>query len=273
MNGNHWQGKILGMLGGGNMAEALIRGILSAKLMQPSDIVVVDPQPARRQAIANLGCRTESHPHAILVADFLLMAIKPQQFRQATQELGVHLSPKALVASIAAGVPLRVIEGLFPSKCRVIRVMPNTPLLLGMGVSVLAKGSHATHIDMAMAKQLFGCAGRAYEVEENLLDAVTALSGSGPAYLFRFAEALIRGGEALGLSSDLARELTTGMLRGSAEMLAATPDPTLLRERVTSPGGTTAAALEVFEAHNLEEMVKEAMAAAKRRGAELGREA
>ncbi len=273
MHNSSWLGKTLGVLGGGNMAEAIVRGVLAAGLVPAADIAVYDPLAARRELFAGLGCRAADAAREVAGADFLLLAVKPQTFREAVGGLGDGPGPGTVVASIIAGVPIRAIEALFPPGCRVVRVMPNTPLLIGRGVSALARGGNAGAADLAMARQLFACAGQAFEVEERHMDAVTALSGSGPAYLFRFAEALIAAGEKLGLAPELSRDLAVGTLRGAAEMLAANPDPALLRQRVTSPGGTTAAALRVFDEGDFAGLVAEALAAAERRGAELGKKA
>ncbi len=268
-----WSGKSLGFAGGGNMAEALVKGIIGANLLPSQHIAVYDPLPTRRVLFANLGCQPVESIHSVMQADVVLLAMKPQNLREAVAEVSREYRPATLLISIAAGIGTRVIEQTLPEGARVIRVMPNTPLLVGKGMSGLAKGSAASAADMQMALSLFSCSGTAVEVEERLLDSVTALSGSGPAYLFLFAEALIAAGVKLGLTPALAKQLTITMLNGSAEMLSQYQDPALLRQQVTSPGGTTAAALAVFEKRDFAGMVAEALAAANARSIELGRDA
>ncbi len=267
-----WRGKLLGIIGGGNMAEALVRGVITAGLVAAYRVIAYDPLPARRQVFADLGCLAAESVRDTLNADVILLATKPQNLREAVGGLSGAIRPGTLFISIAAGIGTQAIEKLLPSGTRVIRVMPNTPLLVGQGMSALARGSAAGQEDMELALELFACAGKAVEVRENLLDSVTALSGSGPAYFFRFAEALIAGGVALGMSPSLSKELTIAMLKGSAEMLERYQDPALLRERVTSPGGTTAAALKVFEDRDFAAMIAEALSAASRRSVELGQQ-
>ncbi len=263
--------KRLGVIGGGNMAEALARGVIRAALLPPEAIIVHDILPERRAVFAALGCAAAETAAETLAADLVLLATKPQKAEEALS--GLAFGESRLLVSIAAGVPCARLEGWIGGKPRVVRVMPNTPLLVGMGASALARGRHATAEDLAAALALFASCGAAVEVPEDKLDAVTALSGSGPAYLFRFAEALRNGGEALGLSPELAAKLTAATLRGAAEMLERFGDPETLRKNVTSPGGTTAAALAVLDKGNFERLVAAALMAARDRGAELGRNA
>lgn len=268
----HYTDKTLGVLGGGNMAEAIIRGVLDADLLPAARITVYDPLPARRAVFAALGCAAPDDACAAARADVVLTAVKPQVYRAAVGAVAAALAPQALVVSIAAGVPCRTIEALLPAGTRVIRVMPNTPLLAGCGMSCLARGTHATQDDMACALELFACAGTALETNESAMDAVTALSGSGPAYIFRFAEALMAGGEQIGLTPDQARLLTIKTLSGAAAMLERTQDAATLRRNVTSPGGTTAAALRVLDDADLMGTAARALAAARDRSIELGRD-
>ena len=264
-----WNDKRLGVIGGGNMAEALLRGVISSGLLPPASIAVFDPLPERRKVFAELGCLAAGSASEVLKCDVILLATKPQGVRDALA--GVELTGRQLLVSILAGVPTAVLEGLLPHGSRVVRVMPNTPLLVGMGMSGLAGGANADANDMALALSLFAAGGDAAEVGEGDLDAVTALSGSGPAYVFRFAESLMEGGEKLGLEPELARRLAIGTLRGAAEMLARDGDAVELRRRVTSPGGTTAAALDVLERGDFAGLVARALRAACERSVELGR--
>ena len=270
---NTWSGKRLGMIGAGNMAEALVRGVTAFGLLPASMIEAYDPLSKRRDLLASLGCGVSDTPEKAAASDVVLFAVKPETVRAAASVVRQHLRPGALVISIAAGVPLRVLASQLPEGSRLIRVMPNTPLLVGYGMSALARGPGVDDANFRLAQSLFSSAGNAVEVDESLLDAVTALSGSGPAYLFRFAEALEAGGVALGLGPELARTLTATTLRGAAEMLVRGGDPAELRQNVTSPGGTTAAALEALDGGGFAGLVSKALLAAKRRGEELGRDA
>lgn len=261
--------KQLGVIGGGNMAEAIVRGVIAAGALRPSSVVVYDILPARRAVFTALGCVAAEAAREAAACEVVLLAVKPQMAEAAVR--GLAIREDQLLVSIAAGIPCSRLEGWLGAHARVVRVMPNTPLLVGMGASALARGTNATAEDMAAAMTLFASCGFATEVTEDKLDAVTALSGSGPAYLFRFAEALQKGAEDLGLEPSLAAELTAAMLRGSAEMLQRLGNPAKLREQVTSPGGTTAAALRVLNGRGFEKLVGDALAAARDRSIELGR--
>lgn len=252
------------------MAEALLRGVLRTGLMSAGDVAVFDVLPERREVFVALGCATSENADAALSRDVVLLATKPQHVREALA--GAALRPEQLLVSILAGVPTARLEAMLPPGTRVVRVMPNTPLLVGHGMSALAGGSNATPDDVALTLELFAAGGDAVEAAEKDLDAVTALSGSGPAYVFYFVEALLKGAADIGLAPDLARRLALGTLRGSAAMLDAGGDEADLRRRVTSPGGTTAAALAVLENGDLSGLVRRALAAARDRGVELGRD-
>lgn len=269
MGNEIWRGKKLGVIGGGNMAEALLGGVLSSGLIPASAVIVYDVLPERRAAFADKGCVAVENPEPAFRADAVLLAVKPQMMAEALRT--VPPDAAKLYISIMAGIPASRLEKALPPGSRTVRVMPNTPLLVGRGTSALCPGAASTAEDMRLALALFSCGGDAVETTEDLMDAVTALSGSGPAYVFRFAEALYAAGEELGLSPDLSRRLTVGTLEGAAAMLRGDVPADELRRRVTSPGGTTAAALDAFERGGFEELVKAALTAARDRGRELGR--
>ncbi|MDR0363338.1 MAG: pyrroline-5-carboxylate reductase [Planctomycetota bacterium] len=268
-----WRGKTLGVVGAGNMGEALVAGALGAKALLPDQIVAHDPSPERRAALEALGCRGASGIHEAAGCDAVLLAVKPQILSGVLEEAAGAFRPGALVVSIAAGIALKTLETLLPAGVRVVRVMPNTPLMVGMGMSALAGGNGVDDRDMAQAMALFAGSGKAVQVDERLMDAVTAFSGSGPAYLFRFAEALIAGGRKMGMDGELATTLAVQTLRGAAEMLARGGDPADLRTKVASPGGTTAAALGVFEERGFAGTIEAALFAALKRAEELGNNA
>lgn len=252
----------LAFLGAGNMAEAIVRA-----LPDRSHVVAADPSEARRSAFEHLGVQTtdDLRPH-LATTDVLVLAIKPQVAPHALPALAAF---DGLVVSIMAGVTTAKIDALLGGGKRVVRVMPNTPMLLGRGACGIAAGASATADDVATARALFETAATVVEVPESLMDAVTAVSGSGPAYLFYLAEHLIAAGEAVGLSPADADALVRQTLLGAAEMLAAGESPAELRRRVTSPGGTTAAAIEAFEDAGTPAIVKRAVTAARDRGRAL----
>jgi pyrroline-5-carboxylate reductase len=269
-----WEDKRLGVIGAGNMAEALIRGVVGTELIAPGKILACDPNPERRLVFQSIGCQVADNPAAAAGMEVLLLSVKPQMVRDVLGDIRDRVKPGTLIISIMAGVKSSTIAGLLPGGMRIIRVMPNTPLLVGMGMAAVAKGVGAGGSDMQRVLALFEAAGRAIEVDESDMDAVTALSGSGPAYVFYFAEALIAAGKSLGLPAGVSHILAINTLRGAASMLALKDgDPADLRKKVTSPGGTTAAALDVFREGDLFGLVEKALAAAEKRGEELGKNA
>jgi pyrroline-5-carboxylate reductase len=258
--------KTIAFLGAGNMGEALIRGLLKAQLVPPQQIVAVDVRPDRLEQLhRELGVRTAAELPA---ADVVVLAVKPQQLSTAVSS--ARSTPATLYVSIAAGVTTNRIEVMLGNKARVVRAMPNTPALVGAGAAGLCRGTHATDEDLAVAEMILGAVGVAVRVDEKLLDAVTALSGSGPAYVFYVTEALIKGGIEAGLSRELARQLALQTVAGAAKLMTESGEaPAELRRKVTSPGGTTEAALKVMADRKLTEILVEAMQAAARRSREL----
>jgi pyrroline-5-carboxylate reductase len=264
-----------GFVGGGNMASALIRGFVAAGLYEPSEICASDVDTARRSALSRrLHVATTADNLALVRASRLvILAVKPQIADAVLAELRPAVTGRQLFVSIVAGVPTGRLEAGLGPKARIVRVMPNTPALLGKGMSVLVRGRRATLSDERLALRLFRAVGKARAVgDERLLDAVTGLSGSGPAYVYRLAEALIDGGVAAGLSREISAELALQTIGGAAAMLLeAGESPERLREMVTSPGGTTMAGLAELERHGFFAAVSAAVVVATRRAAELGR--
>ncbi len=262
----------LGFLGAGNMATAMLRAVIAKKLLPPKSCLAFDVVPEKvGHLVKELGIQAQTDPVQFAEScSSLVLATKPQDLRKALDAIrsGVHANLR--IVSIAAGVPCKTIEAALPAGTRVVRVMPNTPALIGMGAAGIAGGTHATKNDIEAVLALFQAVGEAYEVTEDQLDAITALSGSGPAYVFRFMELIHAAGEEMGLDSDLARRLTLQTFVGSAHLAKESPEsPAELRRRVTSPGGTTAAALEVFEKRELDKIVKDGLKAARDRSIEL----
>lgn len=264
--------KTVAFIGAGNMAGALIRGLIGTDTVPADRIIASDPDRARLDAMkAELGVRTfESNADALENADVVVLATKPQVFPQVLAGLGSALRPDALVVSIAAGISTRIIERALPDGARVVRTMPNTPALVGAGATGLAGGTHATEDDLAVAEALFESVGLCVRVPEAQIDAVTGLSGSGPAYVFAMIEALRDAGAREGLSEETAQRLAAQTILGAARLLLEGDEsPETLRERVTSPGGTTRAGLDALEASGFAETLAGAVRAATRRSNEL----
>lgn len=264
----------LGIIGAGNMAEAITRGVIRAGVFKPDQIVAADVAAARRDLFAGeIGVRAvESNEDAARSARTLLLSVKPQQMAQALAGIGAVLEPSALLISIAAGITTSFIEQhLGPGRnWKVVRTMPNTAMLVGEGMTALAPGKHAGGEDLAAARRIFESAGAVIEVDEAMLDAVTALSGSGPAYVFYLAEHMIAAGVAMGFSPQHARLLAIKTVAGAARMLSSsTESPEELRRKVTSAGGTTQAAVTHLESARFGPILVEAIKAAERRGGEL----
>jgi len=266
--------KKLGFIGAGNMARALIHGVLEAGLYRPAEIWVADAAAEQRRRILRRYDVRSAATNRDLVrgSQVILLAVKPQVLPSVLEETRAAATSRQLFVSIAAGVPLRRIEAGLGANRRVVRVMPNTPALLGKGMSVVARGASATDRDLRIVLRIFRSVGDALAVEdEALLDPVTGLSGSGPAYVYRFAEALIEAGVRQGLGRTVASRLVFRTLEGaSAMLLHAGMAPKELREMVSSPGGTTVAGLRELERSGLGAVVDRAVEAATVRSRELG---
>lgn len=262
----------IGFLGAGAMGEALAGGLVAAGVPR-GQIRLADPEPARRDAVeAALGVAT-SDDNAALVrdSDVVVLAVKPGLVATVLSQRGVG-STQPLWISIAAGVSLAKLAAALPAGARVIRAMPNTPALVRAGATAYAANAAATPEDRALAHALFASAGSAWEApDESLLDAVTGLSGSGPAYVFVFLEALADAGVRVGLPRDVAQQLATQTVLGAAQLARDSGvHPAQLKDRVTSPGGTTIAGLARLEAAGFRAAVLDAVEAATRRSRELG---
>jgi pyrroline-5-carboxylate reductase len=264
--------KTLAFIGAGNMSEALIRGLLAAKAVSPRQLIATDVRAERREFFEKtFGVLvTADNGEAARAADIVVLAVKPQQMSEVLAGLRQHLTNSKLVVSIAAGVTTSRIERDLGSGMRVVRVMPNTPALIGAGAAALAKGQSATDDDLATAETILGAVGITARIEEKLLDAVTALSGSGPAYIFYITEAMIKAGVEAGLPEDMAKKLALQTVLGAARLMSEGGDPPdVLRKNVTSPGGTTEAALKLMTDKKLVDIFVEAIKAAARRSQEL----
>lgn len=255
------------------MAEALIRGILNTGLRLPEQLVVSDIRPDRRREVSETFdvVAAESNSEAAQVAEIVFLAIKPQDVHEALVSIAPVVDDNHLVVSIIAGVTLKTLESAFKQGVRCIRAMPNTPSIVGAGVCALSAGTWVSEEDLREAKVIFEAVGSAIEVPENLLDVVTALSGSGPAYIFTVIEALADAGVQQGLPRRKAQQLATQTVYGAAKLVLESGAHTaVLRDQVASPGGSTMAGLAVLEAKGLRSAFMEAVAAATRRSKELG---
>ncbi|REK12446.1 MAG: pyrroline-5-carboxylate reductase [Planctomycetota bacterium] len=267
------QQKSIGFIGAGQMARALAAGFVKAGLAEPTAVLAADPSSEALNAFTQsvAGAKTVGDNASLAEqAEVIVLATKPQHLASAIAPM-VKAAAGKLVVSIAAGVKLATLEKSL-GKARLVRVMPNTPCLVGESASGYCLGPRATQDDAALVKQLLESVGIAFEVDEPLLDAVTGLSGSGPAFAYVMIEALADGGVAMGLKRDVALALAAQTLRGAAQMVLETGEhPGVLKDRVASPGGTTIAGLEALEAGKLRGTLINAVQSATRRSIELGR--
>jgi len=263
----------IGFIGAGNMAEAIARGLLRIAAYQPGEIMATDPNPERQQLFADeLGIPCGGECNKAAGADIVILAVKPFIMADALGQIKSSVKPDALIISIAAGISAKFIEGALGGSARVVRVMPNTPMLVGKGISAAARGTYATEHDVIAAERIFSAGGKTVRVTEDLIDAVTAVSGSGPAYVFYLTECLAQAGVAAGLSQIQADQLARQTIIGAAALLEQSKDaPAELRRKVTTPKGTTQAAIETMEAADYVGIVTRAVAAAQKRSKELGK--
>lgn len=263
----------LGFLGAGKMATALAQGLIKAGLASPQRVVASDPHGGARSQFAEAtgAVVTTANAQVVEETQVLFLAVKPGQVAELLSEVRPFVQPHHLVISIAAGIKLEQLESLLPEGTRVVRVMPNTPALVGAGASGYSLGTSATKDDGALTAKLLGAVGIACEVKEPLLDAVTGLSGSGPAYGFVMIEALSDGAVAAGLPRDIATRLAAQTLLGAAKMVLETGmHPGALKDMVCSPGGTTIEAVHELEKAGVRAGLMNAVRAASEKSKKLG---
>ncbi len=266
----------IAFLGAGNMAEAMIAGLLREGLTQADHIRITDLVPERRDFMAQtyqVGI-AESNTQAVASSDVVILAVKPQGMGELLAEVQTAAAHQPLFISIAAGITVSFLEKTLPAQARVIRCMPNTPALIGAGMTAICAGHAATAQDLILAENILAATGQVVRVEEAQMDAVTAVSGSGPAYAFYLMEAMIDAAERMGLDPELARTLVKQTVSGAAALAHApdAADPSELRQRVTSKGGTTAAAIAAMDAENVRDHLITAILAAQERARELAAE-
>ena len=266
MSGGH----PLAILGAGVMGETVLSGLLRAG-WHADQIVATDRRPERQHELtARYGIKMLENTEAVAEAETVILVVKPQDMSDLLSEIAESIKPGTLVVSLAAGVDTTFIESRLPEGVAVVRVMPNTPAQVDEGMAAISPGSHSTQDHLDRVTEILSATGRVITVPERYQDAVTAISGTGPAYLFFVVEAMIEAGVHLGLPRDTATELVVQTMLGSAKLLRETGEhPTVLRERVTSPGGTTAAAVRELEDHKVRAAFLRAMEAARDRSREL----
>lgn len=261
------------IIGAGVMGETLLSGLLRSG-RAPADLVVCEPRPVRAVELeAKYGVKVVPSTEAAERAQTLVLVVKPQDMAALCAEISPHLSADTLVVSLAAGITTDFLQTRLPTRTAVVRVMPNTPALVDQGMAALSPGATCTEQQLERAEALLRAVGRAIRVPEKYQDAVTAISGSGPAYVFYVVEAMIEAGVMLGLPRPVASELVVQTVYGAATMLRETGEhPTVLRENVTSPAGTTAAALRQLDEHKVRAAFMTALEAARDRSRDLASE-
>ena len=261
---------LVAIFGAGVMGETLLAGLIRAGRL-PSELVVTERRPERAEELLQRhGVDVVSNVDAATRADTLVLVVKPQDMGTLCEEIAPHVRPGALVVSLAAGITTEFLESRLPAGVPVVRVMPNTPALVDQGMAAISPGAHCDQPHLDEARQLLEAVGRVVVLDEKHLDAVTAISGSGPAYFFYVVEAMIEAGVFLGLPRSTATELVVQTCYGAATMLRETGEhPSVLREQVTSPGGTTVAALRTLDDHKVRAAFISALEAARDRSHEL----
>lgn len=261
----------IGFIGMGNMGSAIANSLLRAGAAAPSDVLVTDPNPAQTRALAEQGVRVVPSARELAEAcDIVILAVKPQIYASVLEQVRGCTAP--LYISIAAGVTVDAVQNAFSAPVRVVRVMPNTPALIGKGMSVLFYQPPATEADLALAKEIFASVGAVEVMDERYIDGVVALSGSGPAYVYMFIEAMADAGVAEGLPRDVAYRLAAQTAAGSAEMVLQTgAHPGVLKDRVCSPAGTTIAGVAALEKAGFRSAVIEGVRACARRSADMAK--
>ncbi len=270
---NTKQGKI-GFIGAGNMATAMVKGLTGSGLYTPDRLLASDSDESKVKTISeSFGLKGGTNNRA-LVRDcaIIVLAVKPQVIRAVLEEIKEDIRGDHLVISIAAGIPLKMIHAIIGPSIPVIRVMPNTPALIQKGISALAPGETATREHVETTRVIFDAVGETVIVQEEMMDAVTALSGSGPGFLFKIMECFVEAGERLGFDQEIARRLVVQTFLGATHLAEESGKAlSTLREMVTSPGGTTEAGLALFERKGIETIIREVVEAAHKKGVELGK--
>jgi len=263
----------IGFIGTGNMATALIKGILEGGIFDKSRIYGSDKDQEKLKKISKeLGIGVYSSNISLAqISSIVVLSVKPQSIKEVLEEVKDYVGGDKLIVSIAAGVPIAFIRSFLGRKVPIVRVMPNTPALIRRGISGIATDKRLSDEIMDMIFKIFSAVGEAIVVEERMMDAITAISGSGPGYVFRFMECMVEGAIQMGFEEEVARRLVVNTFLGASELARISQESlSSLREKVTSPGGTTEAALKIFEQRGLKTIILDALKAAKNRGEEIG---
>ena len=269
------QDKRIAIIGVGNMGEALVGGIVKTGLLDPARIAAFDADRERLKAISEKWKITAANDNteAVRESDVIVLAVKPKTIPAVLNEIRSVVAPRQMMLSIAAGVRTSLIEKRLNVPCPVVRAMPNTPALVGCGIAAICPGKFAKQEHLVLARTLLGAVGEVVVVTESQMDAVTGLSGSGPAYVYTLIEALSDGGVKMGLPRSIALKLAAQTVLGAAKMVLETGEhPAVLRDRVTSPGGTTITGMQVLESKGFRDAAISAVEAATRRSEELGKQ-
>ncbi len=263
----------LGVIGAGNMAEAVIRGAIGGGFLRADSIIASEPLASRRETLEReLGIACVENNAAAACCPHVLLAVKPQVVQQALEATAETIRPDAVVISIAAGIATKLLDRWLQGRGKIIRVMPNTPMLAGAGMSAISPGPRTGESELRWTEKLFAASGKTIFVDERHMDAVTAVSGSGPAYFFYVIEAMIEAAVAEGMDAETAIGLAVQTCAGAAKLLSESGEtPKTLRKKVTSPGGTTQRAIETMESAGVMDAIIQAVRAAAARSRELGR--
>ncbi len=264
--------KKIGIIGCGNMGEAILKTLISNGIASGRDIFISDVDSAKLDRIKkHYNCdATFNNSRVAELSNVIIIAVKPQDMASVLSSIAGELSKKKLVISIAAGVTIKKISSIIGKDIPIVRVMPNMPALIGRGFSALTFSKRVDKSQARFARDIFGAIGDTVEVKEGQMDAITAISGSGPAYFFYLVELLIKNGVKLGLKREMAKDAAIKTALGSIELLSKIgEDPAVLRKRVTSKGGTTEAAFKVFKRHKLDAIIEKGIRAAKMRSKKL----
>ncbi len=265
--------KNIALVGAGFMGSALIRGLVNSKTASPERIFAFDSDQETLEALSGqLGVKAAGdNEEAVKNADIVILAVKPQIVADVARSFSGEIDGEKLVISIAAGVTIKSLEAMFKPGSRIIRAMPNMPAMVGEAATAICAGTAVEKEDIGIARQIFDAVGKTVVVDESAMDAVTGLSGSGPAYVFTFLEALTEAGLSCGLSREVSEKLAGQTLYGAARLAMETgASPAKLRERITSPGGTTLAGLASLKSEGFSDIVQNAVKAAMKRSKELG---
>ncbi len=264
----------LGLIGAGNMGSALISGILNNKLLAPEQVCIYDIATNLAQKLATdlQATHAQSLQRVLTQSNTIIIAVKPQTMEELLTSIKAQVTDSHLLISIAAGIPIHWMQNILDGHNRIIRVMPNTPALVGCGAAGLARAENVNDTDMQNTLALFRAVGIAFEVPETQINAVTALSGSGPAYIFKMIEAMTSAGEQLGLDKKIAAALSLQTILGAARLADGTKqDPAELRRKVTSPNGTTEAGLKTMDQLDFTALIEKTIQSASDRAEELGK--